>query len=182
MSPEAQTEAADVQPMIPSLENTPHPASTKQAAGVVGGQPTNVMVVSFQDRILVTITQNGRLAQWVRNTLMNDKAIFLLVLTVVAQLHVPIESPDPAADFQTLTSNQEDALLPRPEFNATPLLGGRSGDWEVVGQLYACQIATAIAAKSPEEKRLLVVGLGLETPDIDRDIYLGIVDLVLQCL
>lgn len=72
MSSEAQMEAIDVQSMIPSLENVPYPASTKQAAGVVGGQPTDVMVVSFQDRILVTITQNGRLAQWVRNTLMND--------------------------------------------------------------------------------------------------------------
>lgn len=84
MSSEGPTEAVDVQSMIPPPENVPYPASTKQAAGTVGGQPTDIMVVSFQDRILVTITQNGRLAQWVRNTLMNDKVIFLLVLTVVA--------------------------------------------------------------------------------------------------
>ncbi|EFQ97282.1 hypothetical protein MGYG_00323 [Nannizzia gypsea CBS 118893] len=161
MSSEAQVKPGGVHPIMLGLENAPYPASTKQAAGVVGGQQTDVMVVSFQDRILVTITQNGRLAQW---------------------LHVPMENPDPTVGFQTLSSNQEDALLPRPEFNATPILGGRSGDWEVIGQLYACQIATAITTKTPEEKRLLVVGLGLETPDVDRDIYLGIVDLVLQCL
>ncbi|KAK2852125.1 hypothetical protein FQN49_005342 [Arthroderma sp. PD_2] len=160
MSSKVQAEIGDVESLIPNLGNAPYPASTKQAAGVIGGQPTNVMVTSFQDKILVTVTQNGRLAQW---------------------LHVPMESSDPTSGFNTLSS-QEDGLLPRPEFNATPLLGGRSGDWEVIGQLYACQIATAIAAKSPEEKRLLVVGLGLETPDIDRDIYLGIVDLVLECL
>ncbi|KAM5443298.1 hypothetical protein MferCBS31731_001619 [Microsporum ferrugineum] len=160
MSSKGQVEVGDVESLIPNFGNAPYPASTKQAAGVVGGRPTDVMVVSFQDRILVTVTQSGRLAQW---------------------LHVPMESPDPTAGFHALSS-QEDALLPRPEFNATPLLGGRSGDWEVIGQLYACQIATAIAAKSAEEKRLLVVGLGLETPDVDSDIYLGIVDLVLQCL
>ncbi|KAF3490622.1 uncharacterized protein GIQ15_00139 [Arthroderma uncinatum] len=160
MSSKSQVEMVDVESLIPNLGHAPYPGSTKQAAGVVGGQPTDVMAISFQDKILVTVTQNGRLAQW---------------------LHVPLDISGPTGGFNTL-ANQEDGLLPRPEFNATPLLGGRSGDWEVVGQLYACQIATAIAAKSPDEKRLLVVGLGLETADVDRDIYLGIVDLVLECL
>lgn len=43
----------------------PFPARTKQAAGFVNGVLTDVMTVSFSDKILVTITQNGRLAQWV---------------------------------------------------------------------------------------------------------------------
>ncbi|KAK2739193.1 hypothetical protein FQN57_006636 [Myotisia sp. PD_48] len=144
---------------IPTMQNLPYPASTKQAAGVVGGRPTDIMVISFSDKILVTITQSGRLAQW---------------------LHVPLENPDPTGTYTTV-SDQEN-LLPRPEFNATAVLGGRSEDWEVIGQLYACQIASAIATKTPEEKRLLVLGLGLDTPDIDRDVYLGIIDLVLDCL
>ena len=47
------------------LMHHPFPASTKQAAGLVGGIPTDVMCVSFSDKILITITQKGRLAQWV---------------------------------------------------------------------------------------------------------------------
>lgn len=43
----------------------PFPAKTKQAAGTVAGVLTDVMSVSFSDRILLVITQNGRLAQWV---------------------------------------------------------------------------------------------------------------------
>lgn len=44
---------------------TPYPAKTKQAAGLVSGVPTDVMFMSFADKIMVTITQEGRLAQWV---------------------------------------------------------------------------------------------------------------------
>ena len=43
----------------------PFPAVTKQAAGIVGEILTDVMAISFSDRILVTITQSGKLAQWV---------------------------------------------------------------------------------------------------------------------
>ena len=43
-----------------------YPGNTKQVAGSVDGKTTNVMVISFTDRIVVTISQSGRLAQWVR--------------------------------------------------------------------------------------------------------------------
>lgn len=43
----------------------PYPATTKQATGLVNGVPTDVTSISFADKIMVTITQNGRLAQWV---------------------------------------------------------------------------------------------------------------------
>ena len=42
-----------------------YPAITKQAAGVIDRVPTEVMVTSFSDKILVTVIQDGRLAQWV---------------------------------------------------------------------------------------------------------------------
>lgn len=47
------------------LMTPPFPAKTKQAAGNVAGILTDVMSISFSDKILVVITQNGRLAQWV---------------------------------------------------------------------------------------------------------------------
>jgi proteasome assembly chaperone 3 len=43
----------------------PYPAQTKQVAGEINGIVTNVTSISFSDRIMVTITQAGRLAQWV---------------------------------------------------------------------------------------------------------------------
>ena len=54
-----------------SLDSSPsmsaeYPTKTKQAASLVDGVETGVMVLSFTDKIMVTISQEGRLAQWVR--------------------------------------------------------------------------------------------------------------------
>lgn len=54
-----------IEAQLPEAGNLPFPATTKQASGEVGGVLTDVMAVTFSDKILVTITQNGRLAQWV---------------------------------------------------------------------------------------------------------------------
>lgn len=43
----------------------PYPAATKQVAGLVNGVKTDVMVMKFSDKIMVTISQEGRLAHWV---------------------------------------------------------------------------------------------------------------------
>ena len=44
---------------------TSYPVKTRQNAGLVGGTLTDVTVFSFSDKIMITITQEGRLAQWV---------------------------------------------------------------------------------------------------------------------
>jgi proteasome assembly chaperone 3 len=44
----------------------PYPAPTRQVAGEVNGVKTDVTSMSFADKIMITITQHGRLAQWVR--------------------------------------------------------------------------------------------------------------------
>lgn len=56
---------ADFLAMQTGIENKPYPANTRQATGPVGGTNTNVTVINFTDKIMVTIIQNGRLAQWV---------------------------------------------------------------------------------------------------------------------
>lgn len=48
-----------------TLNNLPFPAATRQVAGLVDGVKTDVMVMSFSDKIMVTISQQGRLAHWV---------------------------------------------------------------------------------------------------------------------
>jgi proteasome assembly chaperone 3 len=43
----------------------PFPAPTKQVAGIVNGVQTDVMVMTFSDKIMLTISQEGRLSHWV---------------------------------------------------------------------------------------------------------------------
>ena len=52
-------------PKIPDMSAPTYPAITKQAFGTVNGVRTDVTSVEFADKIMVTITQGGRLAQWV---------------------------------------------------------------------------------------------------------------------
>lgn len=42
------------------------PAPSRQANGQVNGIPTDVSCINFADKIVITICQDGRLAQWVR--------------------------------------------------------------------------------------------------------------------
>jgi proteasome assembly chaperone 3 len=84
--------------------------------------------------------------------------------------------------MHTFPESVEDSLLPLSSLTATSILGGHGAGQDTIGQLLARQIATAIAAKSPADKRLLVVGLGLRTVVSDRDSFFAIVDLVLQCI
>jgi proteasome assembly chaperone 3 len=44
---------------------TPFPAASKQAAGLVNGTQTDVSSIYFADKIMITISQGGRLSQWV---------------------------------------------------------------------------------------------------------------------
>ncbi|KAL5339683.1 proteasome assembly chaperone 3 [Aspergillus crustosus] len=140
----------------------PFPANTKQVSGDVNGVRTDVMSFKFSDKIMVTISQNGRLGHW---------------------LHVPLETKNPGTEgLHTIPDSEDDSLLPLSDLTATSVLGGRAPGHEVVGQLYARQIASAIVTKSPHENRTLVVGLGLETVEADRDVFFAVIDLVLQCI
>jgi hypothetical protein len=52
------------------VEHSSFPAATKQAAGLVNGAQTNVSSVYFTDKILITVSQGGRLSQWVHLTIL----------------------------------------------------------------------------------------------------------------
>jgi proteasome assembly chaperone 3 len=51
-----------------------------------------------------------------------------------------------------------------------------------LGQLFATQIASTIAARNPEEKRLLVVGSGLRKREVETEFFLSVVEMVMECL
>lgn len=50
---------------LPETSSLPYPADTKQVAGCVNGVPTDVMNLSFSDKILIVVSQKGRLSHWV---------------------------------------------------------------------------------------------------------------------
>ncbi|KAF1827486.1 uncharacterized protein K489DRAFT_427834 [Dissoconium aciculare CBS 342.82] len=119
------------------------PAQTQSTSRKVNNVVTEAMTISFSDKIMVTISQAGRLSHWV---------------------HVPLatSSSNPMDPGPLLTMDTENSLLPMTHLTATTVLGGtRQGD-EVLGQTLATTIASAILTKRPSEARLLIVGLGLE--------------------
>ena len=96
---------------------------------------------------------------------------------------MPLENHNPGTGGSHAFSNgSDDDLLPITALTATTILGGHAPGQDTIDELYARQIASAIAVKSPDEKRLLVVGMGLDTLDADRDVFFAVIDLVLQCL
>jgi proteasome assembly chaperone 3 len=52
--------------MANQITRDPFPARTKSASGAVNGVHTNVTSVAFADKIVLSISQDGRLAHWVR--------------------------------------------------------------------------------------------------------------------
>lgn len=55
---------------IPGLAQEPFPVHSREAAGSVNGIQTEVTVLDFADKILLTISQEGSLSQWVRSRLL----------------------------------------------------------------------------------------------------------------
>ncbi|TKA58735.1 hypothetical protein B0A49_08856 [Cryomyces minteri] len=151
-------------PDIPLVVEELFPAQTRTASAEINGIITQVMSVSFADKIMVTISQGGRLAHWV---------------------HVPLDTSGPnPSNLQPYGDEDEpDAtLLPMAHLTATTVLGGTIPERNTIGQLYATQIASALSTKNPEERRMVVVGLGLEMVDLDRESFMDMIELVLQCL
>ncbi|KAL8799927.1 MAG: hypothetical protein Q9223_007462 [Gallowayella weberi] len=176
--------ANPMEPTMPSSIDIPtisYPATTKQAAGYIDGILTDVMFTSFSDKIMITITQNGRLAQWVRSVQSSDT--MPLTLTNEYKIHVPLDVSNPSATDQYLPSaTGEDSLLPMTHLTPKTLLGGATPERETIGQLYAAQIASLIASKDPQEKRTVVIGLGLNKIEASREDFYNTVDLVRKCL
>ncbi|KAL8905335.1 MAG: hypothetical protein Q9171_006709 [Xanthocarpia ochracea] len=145
-----------------NIPTTSYPAITRQAAGYIDGILTDVMYSSFSDKIMVTITQRGRLAQWI---------------------NVPLDVSSPSATDQYLPSaTGDDSLLPMIHLTPKTLLGGATQERETLGQLYAAQIASLIASENPQEKRTVVIGLGLSKAEASREDFYNTIDLVRKCL
>ncbi|GAB7353410.1 hypothetical protein MBLNU459_g3882t2 [Dothideomycetes sp. NU459] len=150
-----------------SASVSPFPAATKTAACSVANVPTTVQTISFADKLLVTISQSGRLNHWV---------------------HVPLSGATPTdSSFLNPTPSHADSdvdatLLPFPHLTATTVFGGTKREFEVLGQTLATTLASAVLMRNPGEGRMVVLGLGLERADGGRAVFEELVGLCLECI
>lgn len=100
------------------------------------------------------------------------------------KITVPLLNDDPTAADTRLRNDMsaEGAMLPFSRFSPRSLLGAGSGERDMMGHLYASQIASAITTKNPDESRVLVLGLGLPKVETDRETFLQIMEMIFQCL
>ncbi|KAJ4402389.1 hypothetical protein N0V91_007254 [Didymella pomorum] len=156
----ATTEAFTITP-------SPFPARSKTASSRINGKETTATSMSFSDKILITVTQEGRLAHWV---------------------HVPLDisATDTGATSQSyLDRDDEDPnsdLLPMHHLTATNILGGTIPELEVLGQTLATQVASAIKTQKDRESRMVVLGMGLDKSVSGRQEFSELMGLVLEVL
>ncbi|KAG2078226.1 hypothetical protein BDR04DRAFT_1087977 [Suillus decipiens] len=122
------------------------------------GVPTEIMVQGFADRILVLVTQMGKVGNLI-------------------QASIPSTTPLLSAHDEDLTTG-----LPAPPaaIQLTPLLGGAPSEHlQTLHSLYAAQIATIIwveeAKKMAVERRSVIVGIALRDGD-ERKTFHGVMD------
>ncbi|KAK7430346.1 hypothetical protein QQZ08_003094 [Neonectria magnoliae] len=128
-------------------ENFPAPA--REAYGLVNGIPTEVTSTSFSDKILITVSQEGR-------------------------------SSGGMVEMALPSMNQ--GLLPSTHLTPKTLLGGGGEDRETLGQLYASQLASHLSLRSPDDRRTLVLGLGLVKIDTEREAFFDLLELTQKVL
>ncbi|KAF1961305.1 hypothetical protein CC80DRAFT_488612 [Byssothecium circinans] len=146
---------------------TPFPASTRTARALINNIETTASTTSFADKILVTVTQNGRLAHWVHVPL----DISATDASTTSNPHVDRDEDDPPLD-----------LLPNHQLTATTILGGTISELDTLGQTLATQIASATKARDSRETRMVVFGIGLDKSMGGREEFTELIGLVLEVL
>ncbi|RSL99436.1 hypothetical protein BHE90_005522 [Fusarium euwallaceae] len=136
------------------------PSRSREASGLVNGVATEVTSTNFSDKILLTISQEGRLSQWIQ---------------------VPLTGSSAGVVEMTLPSMNK-GLLPSTHLTPTTLLGGGGEERETLGQLYAAQLASHLSLRSPDDRRILVVGLGLAKTDLEREAFFDLLELAQKVL
>lgn len=86
-----------------------------------------------------------------------------------------MSAPSPALLDMALL---ESSLLPMAHLTPKTLLGGGGEERESLAQLYAVQIASHIARRDPEERRMLVLGLGIRQFKPDREAFFDFIELI----
>ncbi|WVQ74286.1 hypothetical protein IAR50_003883 [Cryptococcus sp. DSM 104548] len=185
-------ESHPVQPLLPKSEASqpqappPSPIRTYSLRRDICGVPTDLLIQTFDDRVLVIITQSGKVGCLTQATLPQ---------------FTPLPSPPPPSqDLQQIPPPLQILSIlppPPPQITLTPLLG--APPQQALHELYVSQIATLVwwaLQTSGEGRRGVVVGLALKREkgegrgegegeeeglvESERERYAGILDLVTQ--
>lgn len=73
-------------------------------------------------------------------------------------------------------------MLPSTHLTPKTLLGSGGDERETVGHLYAAQVASFLNLRDPEDRRTLVLGLGLLKVDTAREAFFDTIELVQRVL
>ncbi|KAK9365750.1 hypothetical protein V1509DRAFT_632009 [Lipomyces kononenkoae] len=140
---------------------------TKQAVRHIACKRVDVIAYSFADKIMILVSQNGNLGK-------------MYYVPLVASSSVRPYSHD-----MLPTEDGEDyALLPLNHLTPVSVLGASPDDTE--GRIYAVLIASLICRQSPDERRLVVVGLaqglgGDSITDQNREMLMDVLEMVGEC-
>ncbi|KAI0807749.1 hypothetical protein C8Q74DRAFT_1363221 [Fomes fomentarius] len=146
----------------------------------IEGVQTDVLLQSFVDRILVLITQLGKVGSLIQATIPSTMPL------------LPPPPPDPSQ------LNVIPLPVPPPSLQLTPLLGSAPSERiQTLHNLYASQIATLVwtlegASVLEADRRAVVVGIALaKAPDPansseltphDRAMFYGVMNMVRDML
>lgn len=116
----------------------------------IDGQNTDVLLQYYADRILVVVTQFGKVGNLIQASIPST-----------APLLVPSDAPD---------AGEDQLPQPPPSIQLTPLMGSAQSDhMHTLNSLYASQIATLVWLAEEEAlrptRRNVVVGLALRRTD-----------------
>jgi proteasome assembly chaperone 3 len=148
----------------PDLTFSTFPAPSKTVSSTIASVPTQITALNFSDKLVLTISQSGRLNHWLHIPLAGGRLLESGFLNPSAETDV------------------DASLLPFAHLTATTVLGGTRGEFDILGQTLATTLATAMLMRNPEEQRMLVVGLGLEKADQGREAFDELIGACLECL
>ncbi|KAJ7219346.1 hypothetical protein GGX14DRAFT_516397 [Mycena pura] len=150
---------------------------TRQLSRELQGVPTEILVQTFADRILVLVTQLGRVGNLIQTTIPDTTPLPVLAVRDPVQPNLQA-LPEPPSAIQL-----------------TPLLGrAPSPHIQTLHSLYAAQIATILwtaRSSNPLEvsRKSVVVGIALRRSDAhddqglteyERSVFAGVMSMVLE--
>ncbi|KLO14500.1 hypothetical protein SCHPADRAFT_851115 [Schizopora paradoxa] len=147
----------------------------KQLARNLNGVETEVLLQYFADRVLVIVTQLGKVGCFIQAT---------------------IPSTTPLPIVQKRKSKSEQLVLPKPPpaVELSKVFGTAPSDEDdLLYSLYASQIATTVWTSNAEdaiggERRNVMVGLSLRKkmpngdPEREREMYMQVIEMVMELL
>ncbi|KAK0239954.1 hypothetical protein EDD85DRAFT_823896 [Armillaria nabsnona] len=147
---------------------------SRQTEKELAGNLTQVVIQTFSDRILVLVTQLGKVGNLIQATL-------------------PPTAPLIAPAIDPTNPNAISLPPPSPAIQLTPLLGNAPSEHvQILHNLFASQIATLVWAAEAESimqpsRQSVIVGIALqksnvteggELSDTERATFLGVMDMV----